>query len=311
MTPRWQSFLRWGVLLVALGFGVRLLARQLAGLDVAAIQIDWPWLAAALAVNLLYVAFYAGLWQQLAAAVGLALPAREAWGVYFCSVAGKYLPLRVAGLGYRAWSYRRRGGWSLGMIAGALYFETILVLGSGIAVAAALSPWSQWRAIGLTPATWAVSFVALAGLIIAPRVLPVLARRKPESSWLQSVAEIGRTTGYLRFFWRYAAAWLLLGLGLMLAIRGLGGAATPAVWLHASWSYAIAGLAGMLVVFAPAGIGVRDGVLALALATAMPPAQAAVCAITARLLILVAEMTCAVAGSWLLHRAAQSDTSAA
>ena len=301
MTPVLRNGLRWVALGAAIFLATRLLQRQLDGVDLSALVIEWEWMAAAFVVNLLYVALYAHLWQRLAGAMGLALPRREAWGIYFSALAGKYLPLRVAGMGYRLWSYTRRGGWPVATVAGGLYFETVLVLVSGGIVVAALSPWVEWRAAGFTTATWIGSALVIVALVLAPLALPLLARRFPSRAWLQGVADTGRSTGYLRFIGYYTGAWLVLGLGLLLTMRGLGGPISPGSWINASWSYAVAGLAGMIVVVAPAGLGVRDGILALLLATAMPPAQAALCAIAARLLIVLPEMLCAAIGGWLLQ----------
>jgi uncharacterized membrane protein YbhN (UPF0104 family) len=303
--------LRWAVLAGAIALAVRILGRQLSGAEWTLVRIDWAWLSLALAVNLAYVVLYAGLWQRLSDALGLGLPLRAAWGIYFCSLAGKYLPLRIAGLGYRLWSYHRAGGWPLSRVAGALYFETVLVIASGGLVAAALSPWSHWRAVGLTAAAWIASAIGVAGLVLAPRLLALLARLCPRQPLFQTMADMAPGMAYLKFIWRYCTAWIVLGSSLMLTVRALGGANTLEGWLHACWSYSVAGLAGMLVVFAPAGLGVRDGVLAIALATRMPPAHAALCAIAARLLVVVAEIICACAGGWLLQHAPRSDTSRA
>lgn len=306
MTFPLRNGVRWIAVIAAIALASRLLARQLDGVDWDSLVIEWEWIAAALGVNLAYVALYAHLWQRLAAMIGMPLPRREGWGIYFASLAGKYLPLRVAGVGYRLWAYHRRGGWPLSRVAGGLYFETVLVLVAGGIVVAALSPWVQWRALGLTKVSWIFSVGVLAALVLAPRTLPGLAKRFPNQAWIRNVAEVDRGTRYLGFIGYYAGAWLLLGTGLLLTIRALGGVGSLEGWIHASWSYAVAGLAGMIVIVAPAGLGVREGVLALALATAMPPAQAALCAIAARLLIVLPELLCAAIGAWLLHEPAKS-----
>jgi hypothetical protein len=91
-----------------------------------------------------------------------------------------------------------------------------------------------------------------------------------------------------------ALFWLLFGLPfrqLAIAIYPEAGALT---WLESSSIFALAWCVGAAVIFIPAGIGVREGVLTILMANVMPPGAALSLALLARLAWLIAE------GFWIL-----------
>lgn len=280
-----------------------LLRKYLAAHDWNSVQVRPLWLVPAFAINLAYVGLYARLWRQLAEASGLRLPAATARGISFCALAYKYLPVRVAGLGYRAAAYRQYGGWPVTQIAAVLYGETTLVLFSGGVVVLATSPWVSWQSLQLGPAYLLICGGALLGLGLLPTALGRLARSHQDWPWLRQTAKIAQTSLAPAPLLRYASAWVLLGTGLWLTLGALGLAASAENWVVCIWAYALAGLAGMFALFAPAGLGVREGVLAIALGTALPPPAAALAALAARILILGAEALCAVLGFRLMQKA--------
>ena len=87
----------------------------------------------------------------------------------------------------------------------------------------------------------------------------------------------------------------------------LGFAAFASAWVHPAdpreivtlmAAFLIAGIAGLLAVFAPAGLGVREAVLAALLAPTLGSADAIAVALGARVWLLVCEV--AAAGVWFL-----------
>jgi glycosyltransferase 2 family protein len=101
--------------------------------------------------------------------------------------------------------------------------------------------------------------------------------------------------------------WALIGLALSFVIGACaspaGGALAPAV-VQASELYAAAWLAGFLVLIAPAGIGIRETVLAGVLhsVAGLPLGIAAGVAILLRLLFIAAELLWTLAGKGLSFR---------
>ena len=280
-----------------------LLRGHLVAFDWAAVEVRPVWLALAFAVNLAYIGVYARLWRQLAEAGGLRLSPTTARGISFCALAYKYLPVRVAGLGYRAWAYHAHGGWPLARIGAVLYGESALVLFSGGCVVLLTSPWVSWQTIRFGFAPLLLGGAALLGLWVLPAALVRLARVRPRWQWVCQAAEVAQTSLTPGFLLLYTGAWVLLGTGLWLTLTALGLPPSGGNWIVCVWAYALAGLAGMIALFAPSGLGVREGVLALALGTILPPATAALAALAARILIMGAEALCAVLGHRLMQKA--------
>jgi hypothetical protein len=102
----------------------------------------------------------------------------------------------------------------------------------------------------------------------------------------------------------YGVFWLLQGGALIAIAHTLCGGLTLG-WLAASAAFALAWAIGFLVVFVPAGLGVREwtlGALLIAFAT-LQPGQATLLAIISRLGLIVAELIVLLIG---LHRQIQN-----
>src|SRR5690606_40874765 len=89
---------------------------------------------------------------------------------------------------------------------------------------------------------------------------------------------------------RAACAPPALHIGVL--VSGADGAG-PRVWPLAAGAYALAWTLGVLFVFAPAGIGVRELVLTAALSPVLSPGAALLVAALSRLVMTAADVLCA------------------
>ncbi len=108
----------------------------------------------------------------------------------------------------------------------------------------------------------------------------------------------------------YALYWVLTGLAFAALIRSLFPLAASAIPLAVA-GYAAAYAVGFLSLLTPAGLGVREAALVLALAPVMPAGPALVVALVSRLWMMVFELLGAAAAYALeraLHRSARRDT---
>ena len=218
-------------------------------------------------------------WRATLADLGSPLPIRPAVGVYFFGQLGKYLPgslwtvLAQVELGRAHGVQRKRS-------AVAAVFVIVVAIVAGGLVAAATLPWSatgamrEYRWVFLAPA---------AGLVLlVPRVFNRvvntglrLVRRQPLDQGLSArgvLASFGWAMGQW-LAWG-VPVWLLAGENLALA----------------TGAYALAWVAGFVFLVAPAGAGVREGVLALLLAPAIGADDAVGVALVTRLLTTVADL---------------------
>ncbi|HYV97797.1 MAG TPA: hypothetical protein VE967_10105, partial [Gemmatimonadaceae bacterium] len=94
--------------------------------------------------------------------------------------------------------------------------------------------------------------------------------------------------------WTVAVSWVLWGIALLGLSHALLQTVTASVAAHiAAWAGAF--LAGLIVVFAPAGLGAREGVMQAVLTrSGMPAADALVVAVVSRVWVTALDVVPAV-----------------
>jgi glycosyltransferase 2 family protein len=98
------------------------------------------------------------------------------------------------------------------------------------------------------------------------------------------------------------ASWLVSGAHLWVLAVALGAGPESAL-IPCLGGFALGTALGSLVVVVPDGIGIRESVLALALTSCLPPAEAAVAALGSRLLLASADVIAFAYGTWAGRRA--------
>ncbi len=240
-------------------------------------------------------------WRSLLAGTGtggapsLAVCAR----VYFQGQLGKYVPGSVwtvvaqAELGR---THRLSRARSAVVAVGAL--AVLLVVGGvvGVVGVAAASPAS------LTTYWWVGLLALLGAAFLIPSVFDRavalalrLLRRRVEPVQVAGGALL-RSAGWA------LTMWLLFGLHAAVLVQALApGEPGRAVVLSAG-AFALAWAVGLVVVIAPAGTGPREAALVLALAPALPGADALLVALVSRVLMVLADVGAAGAGALLVRR---------
>ncbi|MGO2111568.1 MAG: lysylphosphatidylglycerol synthase domain-containing protein [Pseudoclavibacter sp.] len=251
---------RIAFLLIALGFGVFAVVSQWAAI-VDAISAAKLWtLPIALLLSALFVVSTFEAWRALmsegAPGVGILQMAR----IFFAAQLGKYVPggiwnfVAASELGKDHDIPRSR---SVVVMAASILISMATALGLGVITVlvgpAALRDQLWWVAL-LLPV-----FVAL----LLPRTLnwliAVLLRRvnRGAVNVRLGARSIGRATAWSLL------GWLLAGAQVWMLGVGLGMAPTLTAMAQSVGAYALAWTVGFLAVFAPAGVGVREAVLAL------------------------------------------------
>jgi uncharacterized membrane protein YbhN (UPF0104 family) len=255
-------------------------------------------LGGALVLALSYLVGRGLLWHQIATRLVGSFPRRVNVACWLASMLGKYLPGKVFSLLGRAYVYRIRGASATHVAVGFLVELMVLYLTTGLLFAAATLTIDM-----------AVPPALQRALLIAALLLLLLAHPKVLRWGLRGLGRLRKVeleaTGY-RFadglLWtiHMAAIWAVLGVGFYLLACSLVDLPLRAV-PRLTAAFALAGVAGITAVFAPAGIGVREGVLTLLLAPMLGAGPAAALAVLARLWMTVAEVAAALAAGPLLR----------
>ena len=300
--PRRSRWLTTAVLAVVAGFFVATLAARWN--DV--ISLKWrlePWLFAAatvlLALSYGVVACLWGLALRRAAGTGLATGAR----IWFLSNLARYVPGNV-------WSYvgavelARREGVARRVTLAVMALTQVLSV--GVALVAGLPVLLAERArLGRPALLGAIVVVVAAGLAaLFRRQLLALARRRVPGLDPTDLAPSAATVALLVV--GYAVYWAVTGLAFATLVASMYPLAPGDVPLVVA-AYAAAYAAGFLALLTPAGLGVREGVLVVALAPVLPAGPALVVALVSRLWMMLVEAAGAAIAHLIARRRARAE----
>ena len=245
---------------------------------------------------------HAFLWRRIMQDLGIARPSRRTTvRVYFLSSLGRYVPgkiWQVAGLAY----FAGRAGMPPLAATTAAFIGQIGFLTSGLIFVTALLPsWQGPLAAG----------AAVAVLLLAAAVVFVLTRtgfglrwrawvrtRSPRAAGLFDLVDQVRATPAALWIAAYALSWLVLGAAFATFAGAFVDGAGPHA-RHFAGTVAAAYLSGYLFLLAPAGVGVREGVMTALLAQVVPASAAVVIAVASRLWFTAAELLPLAAIPWL------------
>jgi glycosyltransferase 2 family protein len=237
-------------------------------------------------------------WRRVLADCGARPPLRGGLRVFFLGQLGKYLPGSVwsvvaqveLGRDYRV--PRRVSG-------AAVIIFMLLVLLTGLLLGAAslwvlgpevLDRW--WWTLAVLPVGAVALYPPLLNRLVG--VALRLSRRQPLPAAL-SPAGIATATAWTMLAWAcYGAHLWVLGVDV-----GAGG---RELLLESVVAFAAAWSVGFLAVFAPAGAGVREALLILALGTTMSVGQATIVALASRLLLSAGDVSWGLIGLSLGRR---------
>ena len=264
-------------------------------------RIDGPTLALSFACALASPPLTVLGWRALLADLGTRLTMPASASIFLVGQLGKYLPGSVwsvvvqTDMGARLGVPRKRMG-----VVGLLTIALAALSGAIVGIPAVplllarseehVSPW--WLLL-------AVPFVALA---LWPRAINWgigrglrMLRREPLEHALGWRA---LTLSVLAF----VAAWVMVGLSAWVLARELApGADHLPLFIASVCGFSLASSAGMFSIFVPAGVGVRDGVLAFLLVALMPLPAATAIVVIVRFWTIITDVVCALSG-WLWGR---------
>jgi len=291
---------RWGFVAVAVGLAAYAVTREWTSVRAALASIGVLRVAAALICVLLATVATMQVWRALIAALGSPLPSPASARILFIGQLGKYLPgsiwpvLAQMELASEHKVPRHRS-------ASASVLTLLLSLLTGLLVALATLPFVAQA----TPYRWVFLAAPVLLVCLHPRLLNRLlgfllrlARRPPLKHPLA-----GRGLA-LALGWSLVA-WLCYGLQIWLLITRLGASYGTGALL-AIGGFAFAWCAGFVIVFAPAGAGVREVLLVATLGPVVGVGGATAVALLSRALTTLGDLVTAAAAVAYSRRSAHA-----
>lgn len=224
------------------------------------------------------VVSYGCVWPVILRRIGGPVP-DGALVIFLQSQLGKYVPGSV-------WHFAGRVG--LARARGVPVRQSLASL--GVEVAASALAAALVGTLVLPHSLGAAVAVGLAGMIFAAAALPFtrrfirrLANHMPIDGFTAAVRTVPRATIL------YVPVWALFGLALWLTARALFPVPVGDL-AYFTGAFALGWLAGMAVVVAPSGIGVREAVLVALLGPRIGHAEALVVAAASRILLTSADL---------------------
>lgn len=212
--------------------------------------------------------------------------------IYFASQAAKYLPGGIWAFPGRAVAYQAIGVEKPASIISMLREVSVLFLG-----AAVVGLFGLFR--GLPIAEWVraaiIVGVAICTVVIGLAQLPMAWHFLSKISMFKNIDKAESEINRSGFRWlpltliASLAFWLITGIAFRTMAIGVTPDAANISWLQAASIFSLAWCAGFVVVFAPAGLGVRESALSGLLLSYMPLGDALSVALIARLWWTVAE----------------------
>jgi uncharacterized membrane protein YbhN (UPF0104 family) len=287
---RWLKLVGWILAFVVAVFAIRTLLREWHALVTQ--TVTWHvrplYLLAAVLLVLVNYAILIQAWRIMLAGWQQQLPFMASVRIWAVSGLGKYVPGKVWAVAGMAVMAQRAGVAAWAATASAVVLQALSV-GTGAAIVGltgsarlqAEAPWAQVALVALMVSS-AVGLALLLWPPVTRRLLRLVrVAAPPERSPGPRAVAIGLVANLL--------AWVSYGTSLWLLAHGI--LDVPALSLRvAIGAFAASYVAGLLALFAPGGIGVRELVFLLMLDGVVGPGIAAALAIASRLLLTLTEI---------------------
>ena len=227
-------------------------------------------------------------WQWILSGLGHPISRTEAAIAQLSPVLTKYLPGSM-------WPYLGRTylttklGVPVKTVGVGLLFEFIEIIVSGIIFSLLVAP---VEIIRLLPGWTSQSLLRLFGVCLILLNFWIISEWKKSHNRKMTGADDSTQIRLWPLTWAfviYIVAWIVFGISLWSAARSISILPIQALPLTAS-AYAIAYLIGLLILVAPNGLGIREGVLVLLLGAVLTGSQAVLVSILSRLMILVGDL---------------------
>ncbi len=229
----------------------------------------------------------AALFHYITKINGCAISLCKAIPAYLYSILGKYIPGKVFMLAARLTYYKEENA-PLSKVTVCFFIENVCtLLGAAMLFILSLSFFPnelpgnyRWLTILLIAAFF---------ICIHPKIINMVLKMigkifKKDLRIPMKYAQI------LKVVLMFIGNWLIVGFGFFMLVRSVDPSVGWNKMLFCAGIYGISAIMGILAIFAPSGIGVREGIMLAGLMLIMPESSAAVVSVISRLWQSAAEL---------------------
>lgn len=247
-------------------------------------------------------------WRVLLADVGKRdVALGEAVATYSAAQLGKYVPGSVWTVVVQM-ALTRRYGIARRAVVSAFLVQIVLFVVAAVISAAVTLPWVD--AEQLRTRWWLLAAAPALCLVLVPRVQRALLALAGRVLRREVDVPMPSVSANLRSLLVSLLACAAYGVHLAVLAGPLSTERTMAVLLQSTGAFALGWAAGLLVIFAPAGLGVRELVLTLTMGAVMSSEHTAALAVLSRVGAVIADLVLGVGGLAVLAALGVSATRA-
>lgn len=304
----WRAAIAVAVVVLVAALFTRTLTDNLDALADIEFAPGW-WIAGAIGAFVIAVGVSGWLWGLMLGRLEPPAPGTaEAVRVHAGAWLMKYIPGQVGTVLYKLSWATDRGRSRLSTLVSVVYENAFLLIGSIVPMLGILLVYGLGSTELGAPVWAALAFTVPLAVLLQPavfhRVVNALGARRlgrpvPPEMFLPTGAVAAFQAGYL-------LPRVVNGIGVGVIATAMVGA-SPADWIPIGAAYAVAGAVGILAVFVPSGLGVREGVFALLAAPVLGAEAAIVVSLVARVLATAADGALALVYAALSAARARKD----
>jgi len=282
-----KAILKVTVILGIFYFLGRVLYRNWSQIDFKQLHFNVPLLIVSIFFLFGFFLMFAFGWKLILKELGVSLPFLKGLKIIFYSQLGKYLPGKIWTFAGRIY-FCQKIGISNSKTFLSMVLEMALTTISGIFIFLASLLFSSKFRTDINPFLLATVAV-LVFVIIHPKVLVRIINfflrliKKEQVRIELNFSQIFMIMAY------YCIIWLCFGIAFYFLINSVT-FITPSKIPIITGSFAIASTIGLIALFAPAGLGVREGILSLLLSNFFPLSLAILLSFLCRIWVSVGEL---------------------
>lgn len=250
-------------------------------------NVDPPIFAISMLFYFVYKLSLASLFHYITRLNGCAISYRKAIPAYLYSILGKYIPGKVFMLAARLTCYKEEGA-PLSKVTVCFFIENICTL-LGAAMLFILSLFFFPNEL-LENYRWlTILLIAAFFICIHPKIINTAL--KIIGKIFKKQLEIPmKYPQILKVVLMFIGNWLIVGFGFFMLVKSVYPAVGWDQMLFCAGIFGVSAIIGILAIFAPSGLGVREGIILAGLMLIMPESDAAVISVVSRLWQTAAEL---------------------
>lgn len=292
---KWTKVLRFSFVILSFFFLCRYFYRNIDTYRNLEVHIDSGVFFIAFIFHLIYKIMQALLWHYITILNNCGIKIQNAVLTYFYSILGKYIPGKVFMLLARIPAYEDEGV-SASKVTVCFFVENVCtLLGAAFLFIVSLlfipnNVFTEYR--------WCVALVIFGfAVCINPRIINFFLRIVEK--FLKKSLQIPMSYGQMiKVVTLFVLNWIVLGVGFYMLICSIY-PIEPSNLLYVSGVFGLSVIIGILALFAPSGLGVREGVMILGLSAVMPQEYAVLISVVSRLWMTISELI-TVGLAWLI-----------